>query len=221
MLSVLNVISSLHNCCEDAVFVKETDTIIYGGVFDGCSTGIKSYWASQTLAYAFSVHPEIVSDNTLYQVYHELRAIKTRLHLDHMNFLSTCILFQFDKKLKQLSIRVFGDGFYYINHVEYEIEQDNKPDYLGYYLDNVKAFGEYINKYPAKTYYDVKNFKICSDGIKSIEISQFVEQDGTDPIAILFHSPTSSNYLQRMWNILKRKHFTIADDLSIISYVQD
>lgn len=221
MLSILNVISSTHNCCEDSVFTKETEDIIYGGVFDGCSRGIKSHWASQTLAYAFAMNNDITSNKTAHNVYSHLWSLMRTLHLQITNFESTCLIFKFDKRNKQLHIRVFGDGFYFVNGVKYEIDQNNVPDYFGHYIGNVYSFYTYLEKYPAKTYFDVTDFKVCSDGIKSINISQFVDQDGTDPLSILLGRPTSNNYLERMWNKLKQKHFTLSDDLTIVSYVQD
>lgn len=224
MISVLNVISSTHNSCEDSFFIQENEIFIWGGVFDGCSTGIKSHWASQTFAYVFNrIECENITSNmAVLLAYHELRAIKNTLDLIDLNFLSTSILFRYNKSTEKLEVRIFGDGFYYVNDVEYEIEQNNTPDYLGYHLDGgFMKFMAFINKYPVISYDNVTSFRICSDGIKSIGISQFVDNDGTDPMSLLFGRPTSENYLKRMWNILKRKHFSNSDDLTIISYVQD
>lgn len=221
MLATLNVIGNQHTTCQDSLFTRQRGPVIMGGVFDGCSTGIKSAWASQTFAYVFSGMTNILSDNSIMQAYHELKVIKNRLDLYPANFLTTCLLFEYNTEKKELATRAFGDGFYYVNQVEYEIDQKNTSDYFGYYLDDLKSFSEYLDKYPVKTYYDVTNFKVYSDGIKSIGISQFVDQDGTNPLQVLLSNPTSKNYLERMWNILKRKKFTISDDLTIISYVQD
>lgn len=223
MHSVLNVISSTHNACEDSYFVTEKEDVIYGGVFDGCSTGIKSHWASQTMAYAFQGSGYFpVSRHALTNVYFFLNMIKASLSLTEFNFLSTCILFMYDKKSKQLCVRVFGDGCYFVNDVEYYIEQNNKPDYMGYHVfDSYHKFLEFVDKYPVKVYENVDNFKICSDGVKSITRSQFEQSEAPDPMALLYAPPTSANYLQRMWNILKRNKYTITDDLTIISYVHD
>lgn len=223
MYSVLNVISESHNSCEDSYFINETEDFVYGGVFDGCSTGTKSHWASQTLAYAFQAAGHLpVSRNALTNVYSYLNIVKSILSLSEFNFLSTCVLFTYDKKSKQLCIRVFGDGCYFVNDVEYYIEQDNKPDYIGYHLfGHYHAFHEFIDKYQLKIYENVDNFKICSDGIKSITRSQFEQSDAPEPMALLYAPPTSSNYLERMWNILKRNKYKITDDLTIISYVHD
>lgn len=223
MISVLNEISATHNSCEDSYFIRETEDHVCGGVFDGCSTGIKSHWASQTLAYAFqAVEYYPVSEKALTCVYLFLNNIKNSLSLTSDNFLSTCILFIYHKKTNTLAVRMFGDGCYFVNDVEYFVEQDNKPDYLGYHVfGEYNSFLEFIDKYPMKIYENVSNFKICSDGVKSINRSQFEESKGHDPMALLYAPPTSPNYLKRMWNILKKDKYTIADDLTIISYVQD
>lgn len=231
MLATLNKISRDHNCCEDAYFVKETPTAIMGGVFDGCSTGIKSHWAAQTFAYVLSEFagskgPEIwfVETFTMVDAWKRLRALKNSFfhNLTNFNFLATCILFVYDKDKKKLSVRVFGDGFYYVNSVEHEINQNNEPDYFGHHLnDDWEVMLQFLEKYPVAEYFDVTSFQICSDGIKGIERSQFAPPTTREPLAMLLHPPTDPLYLERQYNILKRDKFTLSDDLTIISYVQD
>ncbi len=222
MIATLNKISSVHNSCEDSLFVKEDNNFIYGGVFDGCSTGTKSHWASQTFAYAFARHQIPSSDDAVFDVWNDLGQMMDELKLDHMNMLSTCILFSYHKETQQLRLRIFGDGTYFINDVEHQVEQDNTPDYFGYHLgDNLFGFGRYMARYPEQVYENVTKFQICSDGIGSITRSQFAPPTDLEPLKMLLHPPTGSNYLERQWNILKRNHFTLSDDLSIISYVTD
>lgn len=225
MLSTLNVRGDLHNSCEDSIAINNKETYISGGIFDGCSTGIKSHWASQTMAYLFGACLDPTTDIAAVGVYHDLISFRNVLHLTEQNFLSTCLLFFFDKLNRRLSVRVFGDGFYYVNDNEFEIEQDNTPKYFGYLLrdkyPNLALCREGLERYPVKIYHDVSSFRICSDGIKSIGISQFKDPKIKEPLSLLFHPPTSENYLQRQWNILKRDGYTISDDLTIISYVKD
>lgn len=222
MLSILNIISSTHNCCEDSVFVNEQPNgNITGGVFDGCSTGIKSHWASQTFAYLFSQHVSAPFDPAIITVWKDLRMIKEILQLNSDYFLCTCMLFYYEKFSKRLYLRAFGDGLFWINDLEYEIEQNNQPDYMGYYLEDYRNFEKFMQKYPVKTFNNVDSFRICSDGIKHIERSQFVPPTDYIPEILLHKPPISPNYLQRMWNILKREHYTLSDDLSIISYAND
>lgn len=216
MISQLCVRATHKNTCEDAIFVKETASYIYGCTNDGCSTGINSAWASQLLCYLVQnrVH-EITSNEYLAYLRIRLRDILGDLHLSEMNLLSTCLLFHYDKITRVLKLRIIGDGYYYVNGQEYVIDHNNTPDYLAYHLyDNFLPFCE---NYPELVYENVNSFQICTDGIKSFQISQFESSDKNP--SILLESPTSENYLKRMFNILTKNKWTIADDLSIISYI--
>lgn len=221
MIATLNVRSQNHNSCEDTILVNETFDSISGGVFDGCSQGINSHWASQTHAYLFKDCKKPYLAGDIAYAWNGMRDLKARFNLTREHFQSTCILFRFDKMTKELAVRVLGDGLYYVNHVEYDNDTNDKVDYLGDYVDGtIEDLAAYVQRHPLKVYSDVSNFKICSDGIKRIEISQFRDEQ-TDPVAVLFKPPTSKNFLERMWNILKQKHFTVSDDLSIISYAEE
>ena len=223
MISTLNKISSTHNSCEDSIFVKDLDGFIYGGVFDGCSQGINSAWASQTMAYVFGQYAEsLTSDDTAKLVKMELSMWKSSLNLTQENFESTAILFVFEKQTARLTIRAIGDGFFFVNGTEYELDQNDKVDYFGDHLnDSDDQFNAFMEKYPVQVFENVTDFKICSDGIQRIERSQFADPTELDPLKLLFAPPVSSNYLNRQWNILKNNKFFLSDDLSIISYVQD
>lgn len=221
MLSTLNVISRQHNSCEDSVWVKSNSSYIWGVVADGCSTGVKSHFASQAIAYIVENHlPALNTRNeSVFLLREKLNKLKDLMQISHMSLLSTCTLFCYDIRNKQLRIRLFGDGVFYINDIEFVINQDNRPDYLGYHLlDDIPTFTNYLNKYPESVFDNVERFMICSDGIANIERSQLQTEATKDPNELLFKPPTSENYLQRMWNILKRDGYTLSDDLTIVSY---
>lgn len=222
MLSTLNVRGGTHNSCEDSYFIRNSGDAIYGGVFDGCSTGRNSHWASKTFAYMFDDIPaNPCEDDTLWRVWYKMWLITECLHLTEMEWLATCVLFYYDIEKKSLTVRVLGDGAYYVNHTEHEIDQNNQPDYFGYTLNHlVLQVQKYFDRYPSVTYENVTNFKICSDGIKSFSRSQFAKQEAKhpDPIALLFQEPDSLNCLERRFNMLRNDQYTINDDLTIISY---
>jgi hypothetical protein len=140
-----------------------------------------------------------------------------------MNLLSTIVLFEYSPFTFELRIRILGDAVYFVNGVEYVVDQNNEPDYLAYHLDlKYDAFQEYLDKYPTRIYQDVETFSICSDGILSFERSQFLEPAKIDnPIQHILQPPNSTNFLTRMFNVLTKDKYIIKDDLSIISYVQD
>ena len=220
MLSILNQRGGNHNSCEDSVFVKETDTVIYGGVFDGCSSGENSHWASQTFAYMFkSLFRDFQSltNAVIYEAVKELNKVVHILEIDpNTQLLSTCLLFRYNKKNRTLDLRCFGDGVYYINDVEYVIDQGNIPDYLGYRL-NYDVLIDFLDAYPVVRHENVDRFIICSDGIQAIHENQY-EPASVKWEELLLAPPASENYLKRMGNILKNKKFTLSDDLTIVSY---
>jgi hypothetical protein len=222
MIATLNVRADHHNSCEDSVLVVESENFIDGIISDGCSTGIKSHFASQALCYAFKevgLRDAWVDDVVLKSVKTRLLAVCAALGLEEMNLLATLILFHYNKSDKTLRIRVFGDGYYYINDVEYIIDQNNTPDYFGYhiYKDPI-SFDNYLKKYPELVYDNVERFMICSDGITRISRSAMQQDATVNPNKLLFHPPTSKNYLERMWNLIKRDKFALTDDLTIVSY---
>lgn len=220
MLSTLNKISHTHTTCEDNFFVNETEDGITGGVFDGCSTGTNSHWAAQTFAYLFGKYRNPTSNLVICRVTTLLSGIMNTLGLTNMHVLATCLLFEYNKKTLRFRIRVFGDGYYYLNSREYEIEQENRPDYLGYHLDDEIDLNKYLDRYPTEEYENVTQFCITTDGIQALQISQFKEQKH-DAKSLLLHPPDSTSYLNRMWNILKKEGWYLNDDLTIISYVQN
>lgn len=220
MLSTLNVRSSTHNSCEDNLFVRETEDSIVGIVADGCSSGVKSFFASQLLCYSFAKNASegiqnATSDIVVKSMMDDIDSLRLILNLTEYNFLSTAILFHYYKDTKRLRVRHFGDGFYSVNGMEYILDQDNTPDYMAYHTDNQE---EYLLKYPGGIYDGVGRFMIASDGIDRIERSQFAPDPKSKGYMMLYDKPTSDNYLARMWNILKNDHYFVSDDLSIISY---
>lgn len=229
MLSIVNVRSQTHNSCEDSAYAEETWHYVWGVVADGCTTGIKSHFASQVIAYFIQKELaciECTSDYTVRRLRDFLFNVKDLFGFDCMNLLSTCILFDYDRKTKRLRVRALGDGVYYINEgVDNRegivIDQNNTPDYIAYHInDTPQQFEEYLKKYPEFIHENVEKFMICSDGIHSINRADLLHPAVHNP-DILFKKPVSPNYLERMWNILKRDGYTLSDDLTIVSYVSE
>lgn len=227
MLSTLYAKESFgkKQCCEDSIWGEESTQFIIGCICDGCSTGIKSSFASQLLCYLFQKRSWAweLNDSLILNIIGELREIKDRLNITEMNLLSTFIPFVYDKFGKILRIRVLGDGFYSINGVHTTVEQDNTPDYIGYQVNEGWAGNEvFLEKYPEIVYTDVNSFIISSDGISSLQQNQFTQLDCTqDPKEFLLSKPDSANCLQRRYNILRNKKVNNSDDLGIVSYVND
>lgn len=225
MISTLCINANHKTKCEDTVWVSKSDELIVGGVFDGTGSGVNSHWASQTLAYVFDAKANfptvILSDHGINDIRHTLKAMAEILDLPRSCFLSTAFIFKYEITAKKLSIRCLGDGSYFINNIEYKIDRGASYECIGDYIYAEPAeFKAFLERYPIIRYEGVNSFQICSDGIDRIEQSQFIDCP-TDPLSLLLANPGSPNYLERMWNILKRQKFTLGDDLSIISYSTD
>ncbi len=218
MLATLNKRSVDHLNCEDNFTVLETDNIIQGVIADGCSTGIKSNFASQLYCYFIqqyiNLKLNILENNNLQFLVNDIYDTADNISLEVNQLLSTLILFTYYKDTKVLNIRVFGDGYYYVNGKEFVIEQNNEPDYIAYHLDNIQP---YLDKYPVQTYLDVNSFTISSDGISSFKLPQSKSSD-INPKELLLSSNSSSNHLDRKFNIISRQGWYINDDLTLISY---
>lgn len=229
MLSTLNIRSDTHNSCEDRFFVKEDEEYVRGVIADGCSSGTNSDFAAQLLCYAFQDLNQRTNEGWTFTENLSMRYVKNRMRstmdvfntLTDMNFLCTAIVFEYNKISKRLSIRTLGDCYYWINDIEYKVDQNNTPDYMGYYLNNIVAFESYLDKYPVLEYENVEKFIITSDGIEKISKSTLQVQTNLDPLALLLAIPTSPTYLKLKWNLIKRDKFTLSDDLTIISYVNN
>jgi hypothetical protein len=211
-----------HEICEDALFYKKTPQTIRGGVFDGCSSGLDSVWASNTLKHLFESYDFFyyLSDQSIIEAIRKFKTIKDILKLEIPHLEATAILFEYFVEEKVLYIRAFGDCFYFVNGVKYEIDEDNEPDYMGHYVDcDFEDLKEYMKAHPVTRYDNVENFSVCSDGIAKIGISPLIAKDKEmkKDSNILFENVESENHLDRRWNMLKKDGWIVKDDLSIIS----
>lgn len=228
MLSFISKIATHHNTskphdkCEDTVWCEELPHAVFGGIFDGCSSGKDTAWASTTLAYCFKVaskqHP-CVSDTAIKDAYNTLVALARELHLVPAQLESTAILFYYMKSTSTLYVRPLGDGILIVDGNSHYFDQNNSPDYIA----NVKPseLDIYLLKYPTQEFKVNSNFQVCSDGLREIKR---IPLDDTEPKylpSILTSSPTSTNYLERMINLLKRDRYVLFDDLSIVSYAKE
>lgn len=229
------------NHCED-FFIHESiasnQKLI--AVLDGCTMGTESVFASMLYGKILRniakirYHQEFIIPNTLSlqqtlkNVLQELIAetvqIKNQLGLEVNELLSTIIVGIIDIKTITAEFITIGDGLIYKDGIEYEYEQDDKPDYLGYHLsdnfeDWYKAQGQTLS---------ISNFtdlSICTDGIYTFKNLKHKENQKSDSEIITYllsdtEHKEHDNFLDRKIRFLKDQwNHVVTDDLAIIRII--
>ena len=225
------------NYCEDFL-LHETlaDKYELFGVFDGCSSGIDSHFASSFIAkitrsefHKLEIEKDLSTEyfikKLLFNVVFAIKEQKQTLGLNRDELLSTIILFLYDKQSNSGLIITIGDGVISINGKHKVIDEDNIPDYLAYHLDKINNQAEFKMWYMMHTQqYDIDyltDVSISTDGATSFVKTAKPEQEGTiNPLDYLFKDEfliKNKAMLGRKCNLLERKHNLVnADDLGII-----
>lgn len=173
---------------EDSYFIDESNDLIVGAVFDGCSSGKRSHWASEVFKILFEKNKEILYVDSLlykkeieervnkffYEIIFQTEFMRSFLCLDKKSFLSTVILFLYHKEEKTFYCKFFGDGSIFLKKegdekfAEHVNDEGNMPNYLAYLLDQRS---EIINHsiVRRKTIYNknIIEFMVATDGIGS------------------------------------------------------
>lgn len=94
--------------------------------------------------------------------------MKNILFLEKEELLSTLLIGVVDKKNQKGEFLAIGDGMFCIDGKVTEFEQDNKPDYFGYHLeeDFEKWFALQKQRISVQ---QVQDLSICTDGIFTFE----------------------------------------------------
>lgn len=230
------------NYCEDFILHEILgEKYELFGVFDGCSSGIDSHFASAFVAkivrsefHKLDIETDLAQEKfmkvLLFSVIKTIKEQKQNLNLNRDELLTTILLFLYDKSDDSGTILVIGDGFVSINGEHTDIDQDNVPDYLAYYLEKIENKDDFKMWYMfhAREFYVDKllDVSISTDGATS-----FVKTgkgDGwealIDPLDYLFKDKfliQNKAMLGRKCNILEHKHGLVnADDLGIIRVVK-
>ncbi len=224
--------------CEDFLLASElSERYSVYGVFDGCSTGIDSHVASGLLAKVVKAEMEcLVIENvkslekllseTVFNTMSTLRNIRNDLFMKTNELLSTMILFVVDKINNKGEVLVFGDGFVAINGQSISIEQNNTPDYLAYYLDELENFDDFeiwlTNHSKRYKVEDIVDVSLATDGVKSFQKANSTIDAMNEPVPSDFLAKDNfllhnKSMLSRKCNILKTKHRLInQDDIALI-----
>jgi hypothetical protein len=229
------------NFCEDFLFTHQIKNRynIYA-VFDGCSTGVDSHFASALMAKTIKAELEFIDkedlesaelllDALVYQSTQSLKEIRNALMLNTEELLSTMIVLVHDEYTNSGKILVFGDGFVSINSVNHTIDQNNQPEYIAYYLDMINCYEDYekiVADYGKKFSIDkLSDVSISTDGINTFQKDGSVETEEniSNPADFLVQNDYLRNnpsMLARKCNILKTKFgFINQDDIAIIRVI--
>ena len=230
--------------CEDALATAQIGEYFIAAVFDGCSTGVESHFASSLMKKIFhkslsmfswleesSPETREVSKDFLYRMFLELSACRTFLQLDKdTELLSTIVFLVYNKGEQEATITFIGDGYASVNGEGFEVDQDNTPQYMSYYLDSIHdavTFDKWFDTLPKYDVKDAYDISICTDGILSFraDLKLFEGSRDIDPIEYL---TVDRNLIRnkacygRKLNIL-RKNFNQVhlDDFSIVRVIYD
>ncbi|UOQ51820.1 protein phosphatase 2C domain-containing protein [Hymenobacter cellulosivorans] len=191
------------NHCEDYVFVGDigSDKILCA-VMDGCTMATDSYFVSTLVGkilrkiakergYQELYQPDTANNIDIYlksvvaSLFNELNLAKEQLMLERNELLTTLIIMLFDRKTEQGIVLVIGDGLVSINGRVTEFDQDNKPDYLGFHLQD--NFDVWYDSQPQKIVFTtLQDVSIATDGIFMFApVKKAVAVDKINPIDFL------------------------------------
>ncbi|MEH0152857.1 protein phosphatase 2C domain-containing protein [Limibacter armeniacum] len=229
------------NYCEDFLVEEQiaTDEKLIA-VLDGCTMGTESVFASILFGKVLRniakrvFYEEFVSNSSISltlklkevirQLFVEAGIIKNQLGLETNELLSTLIIGIVNTESAEAEFFTVGDGLICVDGKLIEYEQDDKPDYLGYHLND--NFEEWFESQQQR--YSVSEFKdlsICTDGIftfKNLDNKSGQKSETEIIHYLLIDSKLSehNNFLDRKVRLLKSEwNHIVTDDLAIIRVI--
>lgn len=224
--------------CEDSFFIGETDDLICLSVFDGCGSGIKSYFASELFAKimknSFTIvskinkdcpFTEVIVQQIIQNFVADLSFISLGLSLSTKEILSTIVFVLIDKKTSNGFAFISGDGCIHLDgEMLLDIEDDvkNEPEYIAYHLGD-KTIGDIINTFHVKSFVFGSDISLCTDGIKSFcdQTKDSLTDEVIDYILVNDKFKGVPNMLVRKCNILELQNKHHVDDLAIIRMIKE
>lgn len=240
----LNKTGKLHEThTEDYVMVEKVSTNwIIAAVFDGCSSGKESFFASalygkilrkscKMLPLLRKIRLEFDFEKTdasfigkflLNQLFDDLKKAHRLLGTEMREILSTIILLVYNQSSKSAWVNISGDGFIIHNKEIEEIDQHNIPDYMAYHLDI--EFDQWINAFSKSfSFENQSDISISTDGISKFYSITEKRQRSIDPVHFLLIDDTwkdSDDMLESKFNVLKDEHGLFPyDDLGMIRII--
>jgi hypothetical protein len=223
--------------CEDFLITHRIEgEFFFGAVSDGCSSGVDSHFASAlqgkvlkkilhdlpfryTQAQLQNFDAEALLRLILSELLLQLKSIRNQLGLIMHELLATLILLIYNEKTQKGIIAAIGDGFVRINDHIHEIDQQNRPDYLGYHLED--NFEEWLGALENKILFESpQEIAIASDGVATFQTLKTDLPENLNPLLYLLEDDSMAQVpqmLTRKFNILNTQHgYRPYDDVSII-----
>lgn len=233
--------------CEDFLSTYNYGRYFVGAVFDGCSGGKDSHFASSLFGKVFNkifqkgnnyldglTIEDKAKDFVRVFVSH-LFEVKAILQLEENDMLATFVVIIYDKFKEEAITLVVGDGIIHCDGEIFEFKNErfknthptqyvDMPDYISYDLVNLgfdKAYFHdwYENHVRIKKFEKPKDISISTDGILTFKKSE----EEVDAINFLLTDDTWTDnkiMMSKKVNILKSKYKTVhKDDISIIRLI--
>lgn len=232
--------------CEDFLSTTTQGRFFIGAIFDGCSSGEDSHFASSLFGKIFNHiveeggifggNIEEFSKSFVKKFVDKIISTKVDLRLQDVDLLATFLMLVYDSVNKEVYILNIGDGVFFVDGEWEEIKNErfkhshpdnfkNMPDYIAYDVNEMILDKSYFDVWYEKSvgkrkFEDPKDFGICSDGLLT-----FTRTESVDPIDLLINDNNWSKnkiMLSKKVNVIKSKHSsTHRDDLSIIRIIHD
>lgn len=230
------------NHCEDYLVVEEigNDTKLIA-VMDGCTMANDSYFVSTLVGkilkkicktrgykslYGLEVPAYNIEDylkSILEELLNDIKKVRDQLLLEPKDLLTTLIILLIDKHKNEGIVLVIGDGLVSVNGAVTIFDQDNKPDYLGFHLN--ENFNEWYSSLSQKIHFkEITDISIATDGITLFKKFRNDANDlEIDPIDFLVKDKTVMDSTDMLEIKLKKLEHIYGvkptDDLAIIRVV--
>jgi hypothetical protein len=225
------------NHCEDYLIIEDPGkNRKLLAVMDGCTMGRDSYFISTLTGkilkkickasnykelYTAPLNLEDSLKSIIAELFIELRKVQQQLLLEQKDLLTTLIILLADTKLNTGIILAIGDGLVNVNGEITEFDQDNKPDYLGFHLneDFEKWYGSLTQKI---LFTGITDISIATDGIGMFKPFRHTDTE-IDPIQFLVQDTTGIESEEMLELKLKKlEHvygYRPTDDIAIIRII--
>ncbi len=231
--------------CEDFMTTGDSGRYFLGVVFDGCSGGNDSHFASSLFGKIFKqiISEGAMAGNTIEEksknfvqgFVKKLFEVKVSLQLENNDMLATFVMLIYDKVHGEALTLTVGDGVIHCDGQLIILENErfkfthpdgykDMPDYIAYDLVDLGLDRTYFNHWydehvKVNKFTNPKDISISTDGILTFK----TPEEEVDPVNFLLIDDTwNSNkiMLSKKVNVLKTKYKTVhKDDISMIRLI--